>query len=252
MFKFLSLGLLFATIGLYNSVNAVETDNNVGNNSNVLTLKEKYLAFSKELWSQTKNKNLTDISTEYKIPLDVVKAVYTSKAVEMAKKAYQDTPAPNRNLHAVTEKFNVLFGHKHTERFVARLLKPLGYTFDDYKETVSNEIKHNNDVSDKEIVDYINQPGYTVTDAVEYFKQFGKSAKEIREIYANSNKDSRLVYEVASVLDNNGELYVNGAVDSVINVIRSSYGKNIDRELVKEICEKLDFIPIMDDDLGDY
>ena len=130
--------------------------------------------------------------------------------------------------------------------------KPLGYTFDDYKETVSNEIKHNNDVSDKEIVDYINQPGYTVTDAVEYFKQFGKSAKEIREIYANSNKDSRLVYEVASVLDNNGELYVNGAVDSVINVIRSSYGKNIDRELVKEICEKLDFIPIMDDDLGDY
>ena len=38
----------------------------------------------------------------------------------------------------------------------------------------------------------------------------------------------------------------------VINVIRSSYGKNIDRELVKEICEKLDFIPIMDDDLGDY
>ena len=46
--------------------------------------------------------------------------------------------------------------------------------------------------------------------------------------------------------------YVNGAVDSVINVIRSSYGKNIDRELVKEICEKLDFIPIMDDDLGDY
>lgn len=106
-------------------------------------------------------------------------------------------------------------------------------------------MENKNNVTDEEIVNYVKGKDHTVMGAFEHFKESEKLVKEMREIYANSNENRRLVYEDASELENNGQLFVNGAVDSVINVIRSVYHKNMNRNIIKQNLEKMDFVPMM-------
>ena len=247
-FKFLALSLLIATTGLYSSVNTAEAS------------EDKVVAgynreFMLELLHRNKDKSLQEISAETGIPINVFRDFITrGTVIKKIDEIYNNTPEANRTLNNITETLNRELGKTHTKKFVARWLKVLGYNFVDdkvddkkdvnnsYKEVISNNFKE--DISNEEIVNYIKQPGKTVTDAAKYFKQYGKSAREIREIYAKSNENRRLVYEAASALDNGGGLPVNGAVESVINVIKSVYHKNMNGNIVKENLEKMDFIPM--------
>lgn len=264
-FKFLALSLLVATTGIYSFVDTAKaSENKVVSGYN--------REFMQELLQWSKTASLQEISEETGIPINILRDFLTKGSVmKQLDEIYNDTPVANRSLQNITETLNRISGKNHKEQFVARWLKILGYEFfdnkkdtinEEYEENISNEdtgdsyeentssnIQEN--VSNEEIVNYIKQPGKTVIDAAKYFKKSGKSAREIMEIYANSNNDIRLVYDAASALDNNGALFVNGAVDSVINVIKSAYNRKMNREVVKTYLEKMDFMPIGSDDLED-
>ena len=152
-FKFLSLSLLVATIGVCGFGNTVAASSIIQNSSinDAIKLKEKYDAFYKELTKQVVDKenlgevkkNLREISEESNVPFDVLKSILlTNPTYKQIDDVYQRMQPQNRTYSAVTKK---MIEQTNEELYYGRVeyyFKVLGY--------------NTTDVSNEEIVEYIN------------------------------------------------------------------------------------------------